>query len=244
MTKLNWMNIWINARLIMIFCLMIGLYSFTSAKNQNRKLTKTVVQFVGEDNQFLTQKTVNKLLIENNSDVKTINKVDLDLNKLEKSVNENKMVEKSQVFVTIDGVLKAVVKQRTPIVRVVDKDSSFYIDFQGVKMPLSDIKSARVPLVVGEINASNNKNLFELFRYINDDDFLKKNIIGMQLFENGAIKMTNRNYNYEIDFGRAQNIERKFNNYKAFYQKAIQDSTITKYKKITLRFTQQVVCTK
>jgi len=244
MKKLNWLNIWINVRLLLVFGAVVGLYSFTSAKHQNRKLTKTVVQFVGDDNQFLTQQTVNKLLIENNLDVKTIKKVALDLDNLEKIVNGNQMVERSQVFVTIDGVLKAVVKQRTPIVRVINKDSSFYIDFQGIKMPLSVVKSARVPLVLGNINGSNEKEMYELFRYINDDDFLRKNIIGIQLFENGAIKMTNRNYNYEIDFGRPKNIERKFNNYKAFYQKAVQDSTITKYKTITLRFTQQVVCTK
>ena len=203
-----------------------------------------MVQFVGENNQFLSRETVNKLLIENNSDIKTLTKVKLDLNKLEKIVNKNNMVEKSQVFLSIDGVLIAIVKQRTPIVRVINNDTSFYVDYQGNKMPLSDDYSARVPLVLGEINNNNRAELHTLFKYIYDDDFLKKNIIGIQLFNNGAIKLMNRNYNYEIDFGRSQNIEKKFNNYKAFFQKAVQDSSITKYKTITLRFTQQVVCTK
>ena len=238
------MNIWINIRLILIFGLIVALYSFTSIKNQNRKLSKTMVQFVGENKQFLTRETVNKLLIENNSDIKTLTKVKLDLNKLEKIVNKNNMVEKSQVFLSIDGVLIAIVKQRTPIVRVINNDTSFYVDYQGNKMPLSDDYSARVPLVLGEINNNNSAELHTLFKYIYDDDFLKKNIIGIQLFNNGAIKLMNRNYNYEIDFGRSQNIEKKFNNYKAFFQKAVQDSSITKYKTITLRFTQQVVCTK
>ena len=244
MKKINWLNIWINIRLILIFGLIVALYSFTSIKNQNRKLSKTMVQFVGENNQFLTRETVNKLLIENNSDIKTLTKVKLDLNKLEKIVNKNNMVEKSQVFLSIDGVLIAIVKQRTPIVRVINNDTSFYVDYQGNKMPLSDDYSARVPLVLGEINNNNSAELHTLFKYIYDDDFLKKNIIGIQLFNNGAIKLMNRNYNYEIDFGRSQNIEKKFNNYKAFFQKAVQDSSITKYKTITLRFTQQVVCTK
>ena len=244
MKKINWLNIWINIRLILIFGLIVALYSFTSIKNQNRKLSKTMVQFVGENNQFLTRETVNKLLIENNSDIKTLTKVKLDLNKLEKIVNKNNMVEKSQVFLSIDGVLIAIVKQRTPIVRVINNDTSFYVDYQGNKMPLSDDYSARVPLVLGEINNNNSAELHALFKYIYDDDFLKKNIIGIQLFNNGAIKLMNRNYNYEIDFGRSQNIEKKFNNYKAFFQKAVQDSSITKYKTITLRFTQQVVCTK
>jgi cell division protein FtsQ len=60
---------------------------------------------------FLKPEMVNKLLIEKNQDTKTIHKDDLDLNKLEKSVSKQQFVEKADVFVTVDGVLKAVVKQ-------------------------------------------------------------------------------------------------------------------------------------
>jgi cell division protein FtsQ len=103
-----------------MFGLVIVLFSFTSNRNENRKLTKTKVVFVGENSSFLKQETVNKLLIENNADASAIRKDKLDLNKLEKAVSSNQMVEESEVFVTIDGVLKAVVKQKTPIVRVFD----------------------------------------------------------------------------------------------------------------------------
>ena len=73
---------------------------------------------------------------------------------------------------------------------------------------------------------------------------MKKNIIGIEILPTGAIIMSNRNYNYKIDFGRTINVEAKFKNYKAFFQKAEADSSLVKYKKINLRFTQQVVCTK
>jgi cell division protein FtsQ len=56
--------------------------------------------------------------------------------------------------------------------------------------------------------------------------------------------MRNREYDFEIDFGRPIHIKDKFNNYKAFFQKAEEDSLLTKYKKINLKFTHQVVCTK
>ena len=154
------------------------------------------------------------------------------------------MIEKSEVFVTIDGVLKAVVKQKTPIARIFDENGSFYIDYQGTVMPLSDEFTARVPLVLGEINNANNVELNKLLRFIYDDEFLKKNIIGIAVLSNGGLKMTNRNFNYEIEFGSIINVERKFNNYKAFFQKAVLDSSLYNYKKINLRFTQQVVCTK
>jgi cell division protein FtsQ len=111
-------------------------------------------------------------------------------------------------------------------------------------MPISAIYTARVPLVSGEIKAENSEKLDELFRLIYEDDFLRKNIIGVQILSNGSLRMKNRNYNYDIEFGRTINMEQKFKNYKAFLQKAVLDSSIYKYKKINLKFTQQVVCTK
>jgi cell division protein FtsQ len=207
-------------------------------------LSKAVVVFVGDNAPFVDQETVNKLLIENNRDAKSIGKDKLDLNRLEKALNAQEMVEKSDVFVSIDGVLKAVVKQKTPIARVFDGDNSFYIDYEGNTMPLSANFTARVPLVSGEINKKNSEELADLFRIIYDDAFLKKNIIGVQIMPNGSLKMLNRNYNYQIDFGGTVRMKAKFNNYKAFFQKAVLDSSLYKYKKIDLRFAQQVVCTK
>ena len=235
---------WNNVRLVLMFCLVIFLFSFTSKRNSKRKLTKTEVVFVGDNALFLKSEAVNKLLIENKSNPSTIRKDRLDLNKLEQVLNAQEMIEKADVYVSIDGVLKAVVKQKTPIARVFNDEGSFYIDSEGNKMPLSSNFTARVPLVSGEINKKNNKDLFKLFKIIYDDAFLRKNIIGIQIMPNGSLLMLNRNYNYQIDFGGLINIERKFQNYKAFFQKVSLDSTLNKYKKIDLRFTEQVVCTK
>jgi cell division protein FtsQ len=227
-----------------MFGIVAFLFAFTSKRNEERFLKKSVVVFTGDDNLFVTNEVVNKLLIENKTDARTIRKDKVDLNRLEKSLNRHEMIEKSEVFVTIDGVLKAVVKQKTPIARVFDESGSFYIDYEGNTMPLSDNYSARVPLVTGEINDSNRKKVAEMFRIIHDDDFLKKNIIGVTISPTGNMVMRNRNFNYQIDFGKTINMERKFSNYKAFFQKAVSDSTINNYKMINLKFTQQVVCTK
>ena len=240
MKRINWTNI----RLILMFTLVVFLFSFTSKRNESRKLVKSVVVFVGDNAPFIKQETVNKLLIENNRDAQSIAKDKLDLNKLEKALNAQEMIEKSEVFVSVDGVLKAIVKQKTPIARVFNGDDSFYIDYKGNTMPLSTNFAARVPLVSGQMNRKNGRDLAELFRIIHDDEFLKKNIIGVQIMPNGSLKMLNRNFNYEIDFGGTLRMKAKFNNYKAFFQKAVLDSSLNTYKIVDLRFKQQVVCTK
>jgi len=235
---------WSNIRLVLILGVVVFLYSFSQHRNGERKLTKSAVVFLGENALFTTPETVNKLLIENKKDASAIKKEEVDLNKIEKILDSQNMIEKSDVFVSIDGVLKAVVKQKTPIARIYDGGSSFYIDYEGNKMPLSDNFTARVPIVSGAINKKNNEDLAALFRTIYDDAFLKKNIIAIQIMPNGSLKLFNRNYNYFIDFGRTINIDEKFRNYKAFFQKAVLDSSLYKYNKVDLRFTEQVVCTK
>ena len=240
MKSINWQNI----RLIAIFGILIFLYSFSSNRNENRKLTKSEVIFVGENNLFVQQETVNNMLIDYKDSVINIKKENLDLLKLEKNIDKQPMIEKSQVFVSVDGVLKAVVKQKTPIARLFNEKGSSYIDYQGNAMPISEYFTARVPVISGEINKQNSQQLFDLFRMIYDDEFLKKNIIGVQILPNGGLTMKNRNFDFDIIFGSPINIEDKFKNYKAFYQKAFADATLSNYKKINLQFTQQVVCTK
>lgn len=240
MKRFNWPTI----RLLLMLALVIFLYSFTGKRNLNRKVTKAEVVFVGENQLFVKQQAVNKLLIENRQDPKTIAIDALDLNKLEKTIDSHPLIDKSEVSVSVDGVLKAVVKQKTPIARINGNGDSFYIDYKGNKMPLSENYTARVLLVSGEINDKNKEDLAKLFRVIYDDVFLKKNIIGMQVMPNGSVLMLNRNYNFKIDFGQLINVEQKFKNYKAFFQKVVLDSSIAEYKKIDLRFAEQVVCTK
>ena len=235
---------WTNIRLLLMIAVVILLFSFTSYKNSIRKIKRTEVVFIGENALFLKPETVNKLLIEKNQDLKTLNKVDLDLKKLEMAISKQELIQKADVFVSVDGVLKAVVKQKTPVGRVFDAAGSFYVDYEGNKMPLSDNFTARVPLVSGEITVVKKEKLSEVLRMINEDEFLKKNIIGIQVLPNGSLVMVNRNYDFKIDFGRTINIDKKFRNYKAFFQKAVLDSSLNTYKRINLKFIKQVVCIK
>ena len=224
--------------------LVLFLFAFTSKRNESRKIVKTDVQFVGENSLLVTTEIVNKLLIDKSEQGKSNDKDKLDLNTLEKSINKHDMIEKSEVFLSIDGTLKAVVTQRTPIARFIGEDTSFYIDSKGNRMPLSNIYAARVPLISGQLTSENQQEIAALLRIIYADDFLKKNITGMRIENDGDVILGTRNYDYDIMFGKTINMEAKFNNYKAFYQKAVSDSSINYYKKINLKFTQQVVCTK
>jgi len=235
---------WSNVRLIFILGMVIFLFSFGNSRNYKRELTDSNVEFVGNEQLFVTYESVNKLLIEKETDASAIQKVALDLRSLEDMLNQHEMIEKAEVFVSIDGILKAKVKQKTPIARFAHLDNSYYIDSQGGKMPLSESFSARVPLISGEESKIEVKSVHDILMMINEDEFLKVNIIGVKVLSKGGLELKNRGFDFDIHFGNPLNGKEKFKNYKAFLQKAVKDSSIYQYKKIDLRFNNQVVCTK
>jgi len=239
MKLLNWNNI----RLLLMLTAVVVLYSFGLERNKKREVSEIQVDFVEENGLFITEEIVNNLLKENFRTQKKIPKYDLFLKPLESVLKNHPMIETAEVSVTTNGILKARVKQKTPIARIYDKNTSYYMDYHGTKMPLSDNFSARVPLVSGNVKDLNKTEITELLRYIYDDPFLKKNIISVTINNDNSVNMKNRNYHYTINFGKPNQIEQKFNNYKAFFQKAPQ-TMMDKYKDINLNFTKQVVCTK
>lgn len=220
------------------------LYSFSAKRNDARKLGDFQVKFVEGKHNFLNQTMVNKLLIQKNDSLQNQAKSVIDLYSLENQVSKNPYVEKVTVFLTIDGVLKSIIKQRDPIARIVADKESYYVDKHGVKVPLSDDYSARVLLVSGLENQKKVKEILPLLLKINGDNFLHKEIVGVQKKSTNEFEFAVRSGNYKIDFGKLTEIDIKFKKLKAFYNKTFEDKTIQNYKMINLKYHNQVVCTK
>ena len=240
MRRINWHSV----RLVLVILMMIFLYSFSSKRNSERKINKIEIKFESNENMFLTHQMVNNLLIQNLGGSSRIQKDKVDLNTLENTLNHHEMIEKAEVFSTIDGFLNTRITQKTPILRVISDDDSYYLDKKGDRISLSTNFSARVPLVVGEISIEKRKSYLNLFNEINNDNFLSKNITGAQIMPSGNVVLTNRSFDFKIAFGKPINVKKKLKNYKAFFHHAIKDTLIKEYKEINLMFTQQVVCRK
>ena len=70
MRRINWHTI----RLVLIIFAMIFLYSFSSKRNSQRKISKIEIKFESNENMFLTHEMVNNLLIQNFGGASTIQK--------------------------------------------------------------------------------------------------------------------------------------------------------------------------
>ncbi len=236
--KVNWIII----KFVVLIGLIGFLFGFAKQRNGNRKLTKTNVEFIDENEPFITLSAVNKLLIQNNDKVTSIGKETLVLNDMERRLLSNPMIRDAEVFISVEGVLGALIEQRNPIARVI-ASPDFYLDEDGEKMPLSSVYTARVPLITGSSKTSFTE-VTRLLLEIEKDNFMKSSVVGLDVKRNGDVVLILRKHDFKVLFGKPNDIGRKFQNFKAFYTKAKEDSLITKYELVNLQFGNQVVATK
>ena len=229
--------------MISLFGLVIFLFAFATVRNETRKVSSIDIRFIGENNLFIAHETVSKLLIQKHKSVKNLAKETLDLNQLEKVLNSNPMIKSAEVYVTVNGVVKADIEQKTPVARV-STTESYYIDDEGFYMPLSSNFTARVPIVTGYVKKSNLKNVYTVANKVKNDDFLMKNVVEIHQNIDQTISLKLRQCDFTVQVGTINFLNKKINNLKAFYQKNLQDKTLNNYSKVNLQFDNQVVCTK
>ena len=226
----------------LLLAVTIFLFAFAKNRNAGRSISAPQVHFTNSENLYITEDAVNKLLIQTGLQGKAVAEEILDLKEVEAVLNADAMIENAEVYLNIDGKLGAKITQRKPIARVFD-GSSYYLDRQGLPMPLSPYHSARVPILTG-VSQSQLQEVFPVVTYLGKDPFWVRHLTAIHRQGNGTLELSLRGMDFVVHLGKAEDLERKLNNFKAFYQKAIQDEKLHTFEKVDLRFGNQVVCTK
>lgn len=237
--RINWNLI----KMVALVLVIMGLYAFSNNRNRSKNVTTTKIEFLGDQNLYITEGAVNKLLIQNYGRLENVPKEKLVLNTIEKALEANEMVKSAQVYLTVDGKLTSKIVQRKPIGRI-EGNSKFYLDDEGKRMPFSSNYSARVPIITGDITGRSLEDVYKILEFINEDDFLRKNIIGIHIKAEDDYQLKFRLNQFVVNLGGIENLEAKFSNFKAFYAKANKDKTLEDFAVVSLEFNNQVVCTK
>ena len=170
---------------------------------------------------------------------------DINIYLLEEFLDAHPNVKKAELYLTIDGDLCVDVKQRKPLVRIFEQDTSYYLDEHYERFSLSDRYSARVLQVYwSEMTASRKETLDALMKLIAEDAFLKAQITAVAFDEDDEIMIFPRVGNHKILMGEARDLDKKFENLKVFYKRGLEKVGWDRYTQISLKFENQVVCTK
>jgi cell division protein FtsQ len=231
---------------------LVVLMSFIEIK-KSEMVCKDVKIYIPGSQYFIDKKVVENIL-QLSSFSLVGRKIDnINLHDLENRLKANPFVEYAKVYADMDGVIMMEVEQRQPIMRIMNQfEQDFYIDKNGLKLPMSANFTARVLAANGFIeepfggkvdtlHTALAKDLFKTMAFITGDSLWNAQI--SQVYVNPAkeIELIPRVGNQRILLGNADSIERKFHNLLAFYKQALPQVGWDAYKLINIKYANQVI---
>ncbi|PTN07914.1 cell division protein FtsQ/DivIB [Mangrovibacterium marinum] len=143
------------------------------------------------------------------------------------------------------GHLIVEVMQRKPLLRVLEGQTDYYMDEAGVVIPANPKFTAHVMLITGKADEKFvRRQLIPMIAYIQQDDFWRVQIKQINVDASGELAIVPLVGDQLIDFGEAAHYREKLRNLKALYDQAFSRWGWDKYKKISLKYKDQVVCTR
>ncbi len=232
---------------------LVVLMSFIEIKKSETTCAKVEVILPG--NQFFIERAeVDEILKEKNGLLMGRRLSGINIQTLEDKLKANPFIEYAKVYADMDGVIHADIKQRVPVLRVLNRaGQDFYIDQNGLKIPLSDHFTARVLVANGAISEGFSgkvdtlrtdlgRGLFTTAKYIDADTLWSEQIVQMYVNDHQDIELVPRVGKQKIILGDASNVKEKFRNLLLFYKKALPKVGWDRYSTINLKFDGQIVC--
>jgi cell division protein FtsQ len=242
-------------KVVIVVGILLTAIGFVEKKQREKECGRIVVDIDHSyDNYFVGESDVLSLMVEGKNQVLIgTNYADLDLKKIENRIKTNKFVRSAEVFRDLKGNLKVEVKQCRPIARILQNDGpDAYISDEGNVLPVSERFTSRVVLVTGEetknlvekeLKKSENGNgLFQLLKYIDEDEFWKAQIVEVNINTKGDIILYTQISKQYVEFGKAEELEEKFKKLKIFYKQILPQRGWNKYERVNLKYHNQIVC--
>lgn len=251
--RINWRAVLITTIWVISLSGLITLMSFIEIKKGEQTCNK--VQVILPGNQFFIERAEIDDILNSKSGILVGRRLEgINIQNLENRLKANPFIEYAKVYVDMDGILHADVRQRVPILRVFNMTGQdFYIDQNGLKVPLSDHFTSRVLVANGAIlegfdgkvdTLKNNlsKDLYKMAKYITADSLWNEQVVQIYVNNNKDMELVPRVGSQKIIFGNADGMEDKFKNLLLFYKKALPKVGWDAYSSINLKFNGQVVC--
>lgn len=252
---INWGRIFTVFAWLVSLAGLVVLLSFINVKKQRVKCTNVKILIPGADN-FIEREEVDQILREDQGVLVGRNLEQINIHQIEKKLQANPYIGFAKVFVDMDGVLNIEIKQRQPILRILNSSGQdFYIDNDGLKMPISPNFTANVLVATGNIQevfgtrvdtlrTQMARDLYKTAQYIKRDTLWDNQIEQITVDSRNDIELIPRVGNQRIILGNADSLDKKMKNLLVFYKKAMPQVGWETYRTINIKYTNQIVCEK
>ncbi|NOY95314.1 MAG: hypothetical protein GXO81_02840 [Chlorobi bacterium] len=223
--------------------------AFSSIQTKDVKCEDIKVFFDGEQVICLDKSEIVSLVKKADRKLlgKNLNRVNAEL--IEQAVEKHSTIENAEVYKMVakngnsyKGILAVRIKYRTPVLRIITGNKSYFLDKDGKQIPVSTNYSANVLAVTGKIRGKFAKDkILPFILYIRDDEFWNAQIEQIHVNAEDDIILTPLVGAHLIEFGSVDNYQEKFRNLKAFYEKVLVNNNWNKYNRINLAYKNQVI---
>lgn len=252
---INWKSVF--NKFAWIFCLsgLVVLMSFVSSKKNTVTITNVKILIPGADN-FIEREEIDAVLKQSQGSLIGRKLEQINLQDIEKKIKSNPYIAMATVYADMDGVIHIEIKQRQPILRVINANGQdYYIDRNGLKMPVSPNFTADVLVANGNLMEHFTgrvdtlitklaRDLYETALFIKKDTLWDAQIEQLFVNDKEDIELIPRVGNQRIILGSADSLQVKMRNLLAFYKQAMPKVGWDTYKTINIKYTNQVVCVK
>lgn len=253
--RINWRFVFTCFAWVFSLSALVVLMGFIEVKKTEATCKK--VQVILPGNQFFIERAeIDEILKENNGLLVGRRINNINIQDLENRLKANPFIEYAKVYIDMNGVIHTDVKQRVPVLRILNlAGQDFYVDKNGLKVPLSDHFTARVLVANGKITegfagkvdtlrTKLAKDLFLTANLISQDSLWNDQIVQVYVNNENDMELVPRVGSQKIILGNADQLNKKFKNLLVFYKKAIPMVGWDAYSTINLKFDGQIVCTR
>lgn len=175
----------------------------------------------------------------------------IDLEDIERLLNTEAFIRKADAYVDSRETLHIDIVQRTPLLRVIDiSGNNYYLDTEGVRLPLSRHFTARVPVVSGALEPyqmgfdtteTRLRDVFEIARLARQDDFMDAWLESIYVDRDGEIALQGNVGSFEVIVGDAENLQAKMQKMKNFMRQGMPLVGWKELESINVKFDRQVI---
>jgi len=170
----------------------------------------------------------------------------INLHQLELLIKQQAGVEECEAYTHLNGVLTLRLTQRSPLLRLITPNGSYYLDHSGALFPTIPQRTAYVPVVSGNIPVEDHEWINQLHQfglYLRNHPFWNAQIEQIYVHNRYNIEMIPRaGASTSILLGNFDHFEYKLQKLYTFYRTVALTQGWDLYDRIDLRFNNQIVC--
>jgi cell division protein FtsQ len=244
---------WMVSLSLLLLILLVFLWSKLNFTGKNRMISEINVQIEADTNcRFLNPQEVIKTIETKFGSPIGKSAAEISLTKMEQVLSAIPYIEKVTAYVGFDGVLKLKIRERKPMIQIVnDIGQEFYLDSFGIQIPRKENCQPNIIIASGKINIASKpgtvSNLPIATELLNLGKFMYYNQYWDAQFEQCYVDNYNqlllipRVGSHSIAIDNTQNMSQKFENLSLFYRKGLQTVGWNKYVQIDLSIPNQVI---